>query len=641
MNMPYRLRLGIAATAGLLALTAPSAASMPSDITPTLSGSYLAARSADAAKDIKAGAGFYAEAAALDPGNQELIERLLVLRLAEGDMEGAVKPARELLEVAPGSAIAHIALAVDAIQHKDDPALAQALDEVDRTPLAVLTIGLMKAWADFGAGKTNEALGDIAALSGPSWYGIFKDYHTALILDAAGRTDEAVETIGKAYHTDGSALRVVEAYARILAASGKRDVAAKALTDFAGENPLHPAVRQLLADIRSDAPIPPVASTVETGAAEALYGLGSAIGVDGGADVPVAYLQMAVALDPKLYLATMAIGDILQSANRYEDAIKVYERIPQDAVLRRNADLQIANCYQSLEKPGEAVSYVERVLAADPKDFEAAVELGNVYRADDRFAEAAEAYGKGIASIEKETADDWRIYYFRGVALERSKQWPKAEEDFRHALKLNPDQPQVLNYLGYSWIDQGLNLKEAMQMIQTAVDLRPNDGYIVDSLGWAHYRLGDYQAAVETLEQAIQLRPEDSTINDHLGDAYWQVGRKLEATFQWAHARDLDPDKDQLPVILDKLQHGLKAASTSKAGVLKDDPPPQKAALKVEAEPNIIVVAKGESLWDIAARIYGNAEMYEKIYEANRDRIRDPDRIFPGMTLNLPAAQAN
>ncbi|WP_295812858.1 tetratricopeptide repeat protein, partial [uncultured Nitratireductor sp.] len=305
----------------------------------------------------------------------------------------------------------------------------------------------------------------------------------------------------------------------------------------------------------------------------------------------------------------------------------------------RNADLQIASCYQAMEKPGEAARYIERVLAKYPKDFEAAVELGNVYRADDRFADAAEAYGKGIAALAKETTADWRIYYFRGVALERAKEWSKAEADFRHALKLNPDQPQVLNYLGYSWVDQGINLDQALEMIEKAVDLRPNDGYIVDSLGWAHYRLGRYQDAVDTLERAIQLRPEDSTINDHLGDAYWQVGRKLEATFQWAHARDLDPDKEQLPVILDKLQHGLKAASTGKTGAISEEPVlPTKTAA---AEPSVITVGKGESLWDIAARIYGDAEMYEKIYEANRDRIRDPNRIFPGMTLNLPAAQAN
>ena len=188
--------------------------------------------------------------------------------------------------------------------------------------------------------------------------------------------------------------------------------------------------------------------------------------------------------------------------------------------------------------------------------------------ATDKFEEAAKAYSRGIATITKETEDDWRIYYYRGVAYERSKQWPQAEADFQQALKLNPNQPQVLNYLGYSWVDMGINLDKALAMIKAAVDLRPNDGYIVDSLGWAYYRLGKYSDAVETLERAVELKPEDSTINDHLGDAYWQVGRKREALFQWAHARDLDPEKDQLPAILDKLAHGLKTAAdaVSKTG---------------------------------------------------------------------------
>src|SRR5690606_33991930 len=144
----------------------------------------------------------------------------------------------------------------------------------------------------------------------------------------------------------------------------------------------------------------------------------------------------------------------------------------------------------------------------------------------------------------------WTLFYFRGIAYERAKQWDKAEADLLQALALFPEQPHVLNYLGYSWVDQGMHLDEAMDMIARAVELRPNDGYIVDSLGWAHYRLGNYEEAVRELERAVELRPEDPVINDHLGDAYWKVGRRLEARFQWAHARDLDPEPDALEEIL-------------------------------------------------------------------------------------------
>ena len=179
------------------------------------------------------------------------------------------------------------------------------------------------------------------------------------------------------------------------------------------------------------------------------------------------------------------------------------------------------------------------------------------------FAECADVYSKGIATIANPERPQWLIYYFRGICNERAKQWVKAEEDLKQALKLFPDQPHVLNYLGYSWIDQGLNLDEGMRMIRRAVEQRPDDGYIVDSLGWAYYRLGNYEDAVKHLDRAVELKPDDPTINDHLGDAYWKVGRVLEAKFQWAHARDLKPEPDELAKINQKLQDGLKDEAAS------------------------------------------------------------------------------
>ncbi len=639
MILVRRLCLGLAASTGLLALNAPAFAATSADFPPTLAGSYLAARSADATKDIGSAASFYADATAVDPENPVLMERLTILSLAAGRFERAFPPAERLVNFDSGNPIGRISLAIRSLKQQDYAGIPDSLAKVAKAPLATLTVGLINGWVDFALGKTDEGLATIDALSGPSWYGIFKNYHTALILDAAGREDEAVAAITKAYNTDGSALRVVDGYARILARAGKRDVAAKALTDFAGATPLHPAVRTLLDDVRSGKPIAALATTANAGVAEALYGLGSAIGADDGPELPIAYLQMAIYLEPSLTLAQMAVGDILQSVSRCDEAIDAYDRVAADVPLRRNADLQIGNCLQSLDKPDEAVRYVKRVVDAAPKDIEAAAELGNIYRANDQFSEAADAYSKAIAALGTESADDWRLYYYRGVANERSKQWDAAEADFQHALKLNPEQPQVLNYLGYSWVDMGIHLDKAVDMIKAAVDLRPNDGYIVDSLGWAHYRLGRYQDAVETLERAIELRPEDSTINDHLGDAYWQVGRKREATFQWAHARDLDPEKDQLPKILEKLAHGLKSTADAGGNMGTGAAEPDTSGAKADA--TSVVVGKGESLWAIAARVYGKAEMYEKIFEANRDRINDPNRIFPGMTLNLPVMQAN
>jgi tetratricopeptide (TPR) repeat protein len=248
-------------------------------------------------------------------------------------------------------------------------------------------------------------------------------------------------------------------------------------------------------------------------------------------------------------------------------ALKVYQRVHAESPLKRNADIQLATNLDALDRTEEGKKILEKLIADRADDMEAIMALGNIMRVRKEFSECADVYGKGIATLKNPQRANWLIFYFRGICNERSKQWPSAEADFKRALELFPDQAHVLNYLGYSWIDQGINLEEGMRMIRRAVEQRPDDGYIVDSLGWAHYKIHEYDEAVKHLERAVDLKPEDPTINDHLGDAYWKVGRTLEAQFQWAHARDLKPEPDDLKKIVEKLRTGMpdEAASTETA----------------------------------------------------------------------------
>lgn len=266
----------------------------------------------------------------------------------------------------------------------------------------------------------------------------------------------------------------------------------------------------------------------------------------------------------------LTLADLFETVKKPLQAIPIYERVPDNSPLKRNARIQLATSLDAVERTEESIAILTALVGDNPRDLEAIMALGNVQRERKKFAECAQTYSSGIDMLPAEDKKAWVFYYFRGICHERSKQWPKSEADLKQALTMQPEQPLVLNYLGYSWIDQGVNLDEGMKMIRRAVEQRPDDGYIVDSLGWAYYRIGNYEEAAKNLERAIELKPDDPTINDHLGDAYWRIGRTLEARFQWAHARDLKPDPDELPKILAKIANGLPDDNAPAVAVDKD-----------------------------------------------------------------------
>jgi len=365
------------------------------------------------------------------------------------------------------------------------------------------------------------------------------------------------------------------------------------------------------------------------------------------------YLRMALALRPDSDAALLQLGGVAEMMEQPEEAIALYERIPDNSPVKKIAELQLGLNLADLKRHDEAVKHLDAVLALDPDDMRAYLALGGVYAAQEKFAEAAEVYERAVARIDTPTRAEWNIFYQRGIAYERLKQWPKAEPNFRKALELFPDQPQVLNYLGYSWVDMNMNLDEGLSMIKRAVELRPSDGYIVDSLGWAYYRLGRYDDAVRELERAVGLMPNDPILNDHLGDAYWRVGRKLEATFQWSHARDMEPEPALLAEVEKKLAQGLPA---EKLPSVADDPsqksPVQDLHVPVpdgdkrsEAEsleqaatdPATHQVMPGQSLWSIAAEKLGDGNRYQDILNLNPQLRGDPGRLVPGQSLRLPS----
>jgi tetratricopeptide (TPR) repeat protein len=529
----------------------------------TAAGSYLAARHAGLERDALAAAAYYRNALKRDPKNGELLDRAFLSLLVGGNIDEAVKFAERVAKADGSDRVARLVLGVNDLKRKQYAAANRDLTRSVRGPITDLTATLLIAWSEFGAGDVKKAVATIDKLQGPDWYGIFKDLHAGMILDAAGQKADAGKRLEQAYKVDTSAPRVVEAYGSWLSRNRSPKDALAIFEKLDQGMPRHPLILDSIAKLKKGEKLPQLVTSSPGGGAEALYGLGASLGRRGGEDLGLVYLQLALYLSPDHPLALLSLADLYESLKKPELAIKAYERIPASSPLHRNAAIQMATDLDSLDRTDESEKKLQELVKEYPDDLEAVLALGGVLRSHKKFAECADAYSKGIDLIGKPEKSNWVIFYFRGMCYERSHQWPKAEADLKKALELYPDQPQVFNYLGYSWIDQGVNLDEGMAMIKKAVQAKPDDGYIVDSLGWAYFKLGHYDEAVKNLEHAIELKPQDPTINDHLGDAYWQVGRKLEARFQWAHARDLKPEPEDLPKIEAKLKDGLPEPETS------------------------------------------------------------------------------
>ncbi len=587
----------------------------------SLAGTYLAARTADVEKDIPNAALFYRSALESDPENVFLVERALVLSAAAGDMKEALAFAAKLRELTPSAHVARLVLAVEQIRKNEYPAALESLSESGAGVLADLTTSLLVAWARVGEGEVDAALKGLDELKGEDWYEPFKLLHRGYIALAAGRTEIALAALKAARELDANAVRIVEAEARALAISGKRDEAVASLEDFLGRFPDNALARVTLDDVKAGRAHLATVVTPVAGAAEALAGIGAAVGQEGGLEIASLYLRLALYLDREIAggLAALSLASLIDASGQGEAAIDTYDLIAPDAPFRALGALRSALALDRMDRTEEAEIAFKEAIRRNPEDVQSYISFGNMLRGRERFDEAAEVYGQAIERIPSPGASDWSLYYFRGIAYERTKQWPQAEADFRKALELSPDQPLVLNYLGYSWVDQGMNLDEGIEMIRKAVELRPNDGYIVDSLGWAHYRLGEYDEAVTELERAVSLRPEDPVIHDHLGDAYWKTGRKLEAQFQWRHARDFGAEGPELELILKKI---------AEERLIETE--------KLKKDASLYIVKPGDSLWTISAALLNSGDAFQRILEANKETLASPDDLRPGMEILIP-----
>ncbi|HXZ16168.1 MAG TPA: tetratricopeptide repeat protein, partial [Roseiarcus sp.] len=519
-----RRHLAVSALAAALLCGAPveraaAAVEGAGPAAPTLAasqpGNYLAGLIASADRDTAAAEVYYREALRIDPRNPDLIDRAFSAALANGDVSGATALAERLLARDPGNKLARLALATSQIGRGDYAAARAQLLTKDAAQSRDVTGALLIAWCYAGQGDQRHALETLDRIRDPGVVA-FRDFHAGLIADQLGNAAEAQRRLKAAYDSDKNALRFADAYARFLAAHGDRDGAIKVYDDFSVAAPHHPVVDRALAGLRAGRSLPAFVNTPKDGAGEVLYGLGAA-GVRQDDEMPaLVYLRLSLYLRPGDDLTSVSLANLFEQMKKDDVAIAAYESVPAGSPLHEDAEIQAALVLDNDGRSEEAIKRLEALVEANPHDAEALSALAGVQRSAKKYKEAAAAYDKAIAAVGIPARDNWTLFYFRGICYERAKEWPKAEEDFKKALELFPEQPLVLNYLGYSWVDQGVNLDEAFKMLRRAVELRPNDGYIVDSLGWAHFKLGHYEEATQTLERAVDLKPSDPVLNDHL-----------------------------------------------------------------------------------------------------------------------------
>ncbi len=531
----------------------------------TLLGNYLAGRVARNDHDTAAAADFYARALVEDPKNELILEQTFLLETASADWDKAIPLAREMVKLEPSHRIAQFLLGLDAFKHQKYQEADEHFAAARQGPIADLASILARAWVQQASGKTDQAFATLDTLSDADWAQFYQRYHRGLIADVAGKRETARAAFSAAFKKSPVTLRVADAYARHAANAHNPKLAKQILKTHMSKAAPHPLTETLLAEITAGKTPPLLVANASDGLAEVFYGIGDALAGEGGVDMGIIFLQFALYVKPDFPLAQIALASAYDSAKKYDLELAAFDSVPEDSPLWLNVQIQKAFALNALERPDDAKALLEKIIAKYPKDVRPLDALGNILRSRERYAEARDYYTKALALIGKPNKANWMLYYARGVSNERLKDWPAAEADLKQALDLSPEESSVLNYLGYTWVDQNQNLKTAMDYIRKAVKLKPDDGYYVDSLGWAYYRQGNVQAAVENLERAVELRPDDPVINDHLGDAYWAIGRKVEARYQWQQALTLKPDKDLVATVEKKLKSGLPAGTETKA----------------------------------------------------------------------------
>ena len=527
--------------------------------TKSFSGSYLSGLFAKRQGMDSQASDYLNHAITTSPESEKVQMHAFRLDLAGGRMENAVSLAQKLAAHATKDPLIALVLTSDAVKKGDFITAQKHLASLQGKGFDDIIAPIIGAWVNYGAGLSTSPVTLDSVITKTAGSPSFIYFQLALINDMAGFKKEALEYYLKASeNSKNTPYRVVAALGNFYEREGRKQDADKLYAAYLAQN-LNSIMgndTDVFTRPREMTPAPIIRNTQE-GLAELYSIMAGLFYTESSSQDSLYYLRLALHLKPDFPSVQLMLGDVLVERGEHEAAEIAYEAIDKNSYYYRQGRIKRAFNLNAMGKPEKAIELLEKIATESPNDYEPLLSKGDILRDEKRFKEAASAYSKAIDTVKKHENRHWPMFYVRGICYERAGEWDKAEADFLKALELEPGQPDVLNYLGYSWLVLGKNIDKAKTMIETAIAARPDDAHIIDSMGWALYALKEYDGAVAYLEQAVEIKPHDPTINDHLGDAYWRVGRKLEAKFQWERALSFSPEEKEAAQLKTKLTSGL------------------------------------------------------------------------------------
>ena len=525
-------------------------------------GSYLSAIHAERNNDFSSASKFYSLSLENDAYNVLLLNGAVRSNIKNGNFSDALFFSKRLIKLKEEAPITSLLMLTTAIKNEEFNKAKLLLNEPNQFNIYLEAI--LTGWLEIGAGNIGKGLNYFKESENAKKLGSISQNHLALALAMVGDFEKADAILSD--FTNGSNLidrESVIAHAQIMAQIGKNLEAVELLDRFLiGNDDL--GISKLRRLIDAGAPVKyDYITNSKQGAALALYTVANAINNEKDYALSLIYSRLVHHIDNKNIENILLISENLLNLEQYKLTIENYNNVPNNHIKFKNAEIGRANALFFQGEEEGSIGVLIALLRDNPKDIELHTTRGNSLRRSEKFLEASIIYNEAILLIENKGLKSWFEYYAKGICNERLGNWELAEVDFRKALAIEPNQPSLLNYFGYSLVEKGIHLEEALDLIKRAVRGQPNDGYITDSLGWALYRLEKYSEAVIHMERATELMPLDPIINDHLGDVYWAVDRHTEAEFQWRRALSFDPEEKDAKRINKKLNIGLDAVLIS------------------------------------------------------------------------------